>query len=122
MGLMATVIQRELIDLARKHSGPMSYAANHDTNVRAVSGDGRLVVEEAADEREETQELPIDRWEAFHAAVEALPEEHREVFKAVWYLGVDQKTAAETLGTSQSTVGRRWREARDMIRAKLGKD
>ena len=27
MGLMSTQIQRELIDLARKHSGPMSYAA-----------------------------------------------------------------------------------------------
>ena len=27
MGLMATQIQRELLDLARKHSGPMSYAA-----------------------------------------------------------------------------------------------
>jgi RNA polymerase sigma factor (sigma-70 family) len=120
MGLMATVIQRELIDLARKHSGPMSYAANHDTNVRAASGDGRLVVEEAADERELDEELPLDRWEAFHAAVEGLPEEHREVFKLVWYLGVDQKTAAETLGTSQSTVGRRWREAREMIQAKLG--
>ena len=34
MCLMATVIQRELLDLARKHAGAMSYAANHGTNIR----------------------------------------------------------------------------------------
>lgn len=122
MGLMATVIQRELIDLARKHSGPMSYAANHETNVIDTPDGGVFVVDGAADERELSEELPLDRWEAFHAAVDGLPEAHREVFKLVWYLGLDQKAAAETLETSQSTVGRRWREAREMIQAKIGAD
>lgn len=122
MGLMATVIQRELIDLARKHSGPMSYAANHGTNVMDATDGGVFVVEGVADERELDEELPLDRWEAFHAAVEGLPEEHREVFRLGWYLGLDQKAAAETLGLSQSTVGRRWREAREMIQAKLGSE
>lgn len=122
MGLMATVIQRELIDLARKHSGPMSYAANHGTNVMDASDGGVFIVEGTADERELDEELPLDRWEAFHTAVEGLPEEHREVFKLVWYLGLDQKAAAEALDTSQSTVGRRWREAREMIQAKIGSE
>lgn len=120
MGLMATTIQRELIDLARKHSGPLSYAANHGTNVLDATDGGVLIIEGAADERELDEELPLERWEAFHAAVESLPEEHREVFKLVWYLGLDQKAAADTLKISQSTVGRRWREAREMIQAKLG--
>lgn len=120
MGLMATVIQRELLDLARKHAGPMSYAANHGTNVLDGTDGGVLIVEEAADARELDEELPLDRWEAFHAAVESLPEEHREVFKLVWYLGLDQQAAAEALETSVSTVGRRWREAREMIQARLG--
>lgn len=120
MGLLATTIQRELIDLARKHSGPMSYAANHGTNVMDAKGGGVFIVEGAADERELDEELPLERWEAFHAAVDGLPEEHREVFRLVWYLGLDQKAAAETLGSSQTTVGRRWREAREMIQAKIG--
>jgi RNA polymerase sigma factor (sigma-70 family) len=122
MGLMATVIQRELIDLARKHSGPLSYAANHETNVIDAPDGGAFVVEGVADDRERDEELPLERWEAFHAAVEGLPEEHREVFRLVWYLGLDQKAAAETLGASLSTVGRRWREAREMIQAKIGRD
>lgn len=122
MGLMATVIQRELLDLARKHAGPLSYAANHGTNVLDGTDGGVLIVEEAADARELDEELPLDRWEAFHAAVESLPEEHREVFKLVWYLGLDQQATAEALETSVSTVGRRWREAREMIQARLGND
>jgi RNA polymerase sigma factor (sigma-70 family) len=124
MGLLATQIQRELIDLARKHSGPMSYAANHGTNVREGSQGGTFLVDEAADEAhaEVDEELPLERWESFHGAVEALPEEHREVFRLVWYLGVDQKTAAETLGISRRTLQRRWQEAHEMVREKLDRD
>jgi RNA polymerase sigma factor (sigma-70 family) len=122
MGLMATVIQRELIDLARRHAGPMSYAANHETNVHRLDSGNAFHVDEAADLSDQREELPLDRWEAFHAAVEALPDEHREVFKLVWYLGADQRTAADTLGMSLTTVGRRWREAREMIRDRIGNE
>jgi RNA polymerase sigma factor (sigma-70 family) len=122
MGLMATQIQRELIDLARKYSGPMSYAANHETNVRRLDTGDACIVDEAADRGDADEEVPLDRWEAFHAAVEALPEEHREVFKLVWYLGLDQQAAADTLGMSLTTAGRRWREAREMIRARIDAD
>jgi len=129
MGLIATQIQRELIDLARKHAGPLSYAQNHDTNVRvAASGGPVFVVDEAADMGPETEsslddEIPLERWEEFHVAVESLPEEHREVFRLVWYLGTDRETTAKTLGLSIRTVGRRWQEAREMVTAALrGRD
>jgi RNA polymerase sigma factor (sigma-70 family) len=115
MGLMATQIQRELIDLARKHAGPMSYAANHGTNVHEGSRGDVFVVDGAMDAGESGEEVPLDRWEQFHAAVEALPEVHREVFKLVWYLGADRDAAAKTLGLSVRTVGRRWQEAREMV-------
>lgn len=117
MGLMATQIQRELIDLARKHSGPMSYAQNHDTNVaRDGEKNGVFLVDDAEDAGDGLEEeLPLERWESFHAAVESLPEEHREVFKLVWYLGADRETAAKTLGLSVRTVGRRWQEAREIV-------
>ena len=120
MGLMITQIQRELLDLARKHSGPMSYAVNHGTNVRRDAHGEVVLVEEAADPGETNEEIPIDRWEQFHAAVEALPDEQREVFKLVWYLGLEQQAVADTLGISPRTVARRWHEARETIRRTVG--
>lgn len=124
MGLLATQIQRELIDLARKHSGPMSYAANHGTNVRDSSQGGIFLVDEAADGAltDGDEEIPLERWENFHVAVEALAEEHREVFKLIWYLGVDQNTAAETLGISRRTLQKRWKEAHELVCQKLDAD
>jgi RNA polymerase sigma factor (sigma-70 family) len=117
MGLMATQIQRELIDLARKHSGPMSYAANHGTNVRRDRDGEVFVVDEAADRCDaDDGEIPIERWERFHVAVEALPDERREVFKLIWYLGLDQQSAADALGMSLRTLARRWQEARQAVR------
>lgn len=118
LGLMATQIQRELLDLARKYAGPTSFAANHGTNVRAGTSGDVFVVDEARDASsdEDDEEIPLERWEAFHAAVEALPEGHREVFQLAWYLGLDQPTVADTLGMSLRTLGRRWQEAREMVR------
>jgi RNA polymerase sigma-70 factor (ECF subfamily) len=122
MGLMATQIQRELIDLARKHAGPMSYAANHDTNVRDGSQGDVFLVDEAPQDGEQDEEIPMARWEAFHAAVEGLPEEHRQVFKLAWYLGLDQNAVATTLGLSRRTVQRKWLEARELIAKTMGEE
>ena len=122
MGLMATQIQRELIDLARKHSGPMSYARNHDTNVKGGSQGDVFLVEEAAGQSESDEEIPLERWEAFHAAIEGLPDEHREVFKLAWYLQLDQNAVAKTLGLSRRTVQRKWTEAQEMIAKSVGKN
>jgi len=120
MGLMATQIQRELLDLARKHSGPMSYAKNHDTNVRDGSHGDVFLVEEVAHKGDSDEEIPMARWEQFHSAVEQLPEEHREVFKLAWYLGLDQNATAKALGLSRRTVQRKWQEAQDMIAKLMG--
>ena len=122
MGLMAVQIQRELIDLARKHSGPMSYAANHGTNARDGSQGDVFHVDEAAQksDSDSDEELPLERWESFHVAVEQLPDEHREVFKLAWYLGLDQNAMAKTLGLSRRTVQRKWQEAQEMIAKTMG--
>jgi len=119
MGLLATQIQRELLDLARKHSGPMSYAANHGTNVRRDSRGDVLLVADAQDACESDDEIPLERWEQFHAAVDALPEEQREVFKLIWYLGLDHQAAADAMGLSVRTLARRWQEAREAVRRAL---
>ena len=113
MALMSVQIQRELIDLARKHSGPHSWAANHDTN--AGVNDGACRVEEASDGDQRDEAVPIERWEEFHAAIESLPGDLREVFRMVWYLGLDRESAAKTIGCSVRTLGRMWAEARDLV-------
>jgi RNA polymerase sigma factor (sigma-70 family) len=118
LGLMATQIQRELLDLARKYAGPTSFAANHGTNVREGTSGDVFLVDEARDDlsEDDDEEIPLERWEAFHTAVERLPQEHREIFRLAWYLGLDQQTVADTLGMSLRTLGRRWQEAREMVR------
>ena len=118
MGLVATQIRRELIDLARKHSGPMSYAANHGTNVMDGRDGPVHVVDHAADTGDD-EEVPLERWERFHAVVEKLPEDQREVFSLIWYLGLEQQAVADALGTSLRTVSRRWQEARLAVRETL---
>jgi RNA polymerase sigma-70 factor (ECF subfamily) len=114
MGLMATQIQRELIDLARKHSGPHSWASNHDTNAGVKNGACR--VEEASEGEQRDEAVPIERWEEFHAAIERLPGDLREVFRMVWYLGFDREAAAKAMGCSVRTLGRMWAEARELVR------
>ena len=61
----------------------------------------------------------LDRWTLFHEAITRLPDDEREVFHLVWYLGADQKTIAGLVGCSERTVKSRWRAARESIRASL---
>jgi len=61
----------------------------------------------------------VDRWTLFHEAIAALPDDQREVFQIVWYLGADQKSAATLIGCSERTVKSRWREAREAVKAAL---
>lgn len=115
MALAATQIHRELIDLARRHAGPQSFAANHATNLGSpTTGDTPQMIAGAAAPAD-----PLERWTLFHEAIAALPGELREVFHLVWYLDADQKTIAGLLGCSERTVKSRWREAREAVRAAL---
>ena len=116
MALAATQLQRELIDLARRHAGPSSYAANHGTNVMpqaAANGPDQYIDHSPA------SDTNLDRWTLFHEAIGNLPEDQREVFHLVWYLGADQKTIATLLDCSERTVKYRWRSAREAVRAAL---
>jgi len=116
MALAATQLHRELIDLARRHSGPSSFAANHATN------HGRDVTDLARPspgERVVSADESLDRWALFHEAIAALGDEEREIFHLVWYLGADQKTIAALLGCSERTVKSRWQRAREAVRTTL---
>lgn len=121
MALAATALHRELIDLARRHAGPMSFAANHATNAPGRTNDSSGSGSDPASPVDAAPAVDeaLDRWTLFHEAIAGLPGELREVFHLVWYLGAEQKTIARLLDCSERTVKNRWREAREAVRAAL---
>lgn len=113
-GLAALQIRRTLIDLARHHFGPEGDAAHHH------SGDGQLPgnpVERAA--ASSTEPTSLEEWADFHAAIDTLPDDEREVFGLVWYSGMPQAEIAQLLGVSVPTVKRRWQRGRVLLNEKL---
>lgn len=102
-GLAATQIRRELIDLARHFNGPKGIGANHHTD------DGNAI---EAKPSENVEPENLESWTEFHEAVEALPEDQREVVSLLWYEDMSQPEAAEILGISLATLKRRWQAAR----------
>ncbi|MFM9197612.1 MAG: RNA polymerase sigma factor, partial [Planctomycetia bacterium] len=78
LGLAAVHIRRELLDLARKHGGPESFAANCETNYRHDEGFQQARVDEVADQTDGTDQLA--RWSLLHESAERLPEDERELF------------------------------------------
>lgn len=110
MGLAAVQVRRELLDLAKKYAGPESYAANHETNYRWIDGESLANVNNAADYGETPERLA--RWTKLHETAASLPDEERELFHLVWYLGLKQDQAASLLGCSVRTIKRRWEAAK----------
>lgn len=112
-GLAAIQVRRELLDLAKKHAGPESYAANHETNYHRIDGEHRAKIDAASGRGEEPERQ--ERWTRLHDAAGALPEEERELFHLVWYLGMKQEEASRVLGCSVRTIKRRWESAKLLI-------
>lgn len=108
--LAALQIRRELIDLARHYYGPEGAAAHHDTQAPQHHSDpDQNAAPEPADHTLEPGQLA--RWTEFHAQIDALPEDERDVFDLVWYQGLTHADAAALLQVSTKTVQRRWQAA-----------
>lgn len=107
--LAAVMIRRTLLDLAKHHLGPHGQGANHHTDGQPADDDGGAL-HEAPDAADEPSDL--EGWSAFHAQVEALPDEEREVLGLLFYEGLTQEETAKVLGISLRTVKRRWQSAR----------
>jgi RNA polymerase sigma-70 factor (ECF subfamily) len=109
-GLAATQIRRELLDLARRYQRPHGLGANHVSHREVLSGDesGADLVD-PVDHPDESDDL--ERWVAFHEAVEMLPAEEREVIGLVFYHGWTQAKIAELFHVNERTIRRRWRSA-----------
>ena len=53
----------------------------------------------------------LELWANFHAAVDHLPDDEREVFALLYYHGLTREQAAELLDVAERTVYRRWASA-----------
>jgi RNA polymerase sigma-70 factor (ECF subfamily) len=105
-GLAAEQIRRELLDLARHFRGPHGVGANHASQVLLAEGNAVPEPVAPADPPDE-----LDRWCAFHEAVEKLPVDEREVLGLVFYHGWTQAQVAELFQVSERTVRRWWESA-----------
>jgi RNA polymerase sigma-70 factor (ECF subfamily) len=117
--LAAAQIRRELIDLARRHSGPEGLGARH----ASWAGAGELSGSPAdSDAPSDTTHDPsrLAAWTEFHRQIEGLGDEFREIFDLLWYQGLTQPEAASVLGISERQVNRRWVAARLELSEALG--
>lgn len=99
-GLAATMIRRELLDLARRYYGPRGVGANHASHGSEFDA---AAPSDSAD---------LDRWREFHERVVQLPDEERAVVDLLHYQEMSQTDAAAVLGVDVRTVQRRWQYAR----------
>jgi len=108
--LAAVQIRRTLLDLAKHHRG---HAAKHHTDGQPADDEGGSLHDRAE------QPEDLEAWSAFHAQVEVLPDEEKEVVNLLFYEALTQEEAASVLGISLRTVKRRWHSARCRLREKL---
>lgn len=114
--LAAVQIRRELLDLKKHHFGLEGRATHHHTD-HQPSDDAGGAVSATAEEPED-----LSQWTEFHAAVEHLPEQLREVCDLLYYEGLTQDEAAALLDLSPRTLKRRWHEAKLLLHETLSSD
>jgi RNA polymerase sigma-70 factor (ECF subfamily) len=116
--LAARNIRRELLDLAKHYYGPRGLGANY----ASVNGGLDQSHAEPADDQPSAGDEGdrLAAWTAFHAQVERLPAEEKEVFDLLWYQELSQAEAAALLKVSERTVKRRWASARLKLHQSLG--
>jgi RNA polymerase sigma-70 factor (ECF subfamily) len=111
-GLAAEQMRRELLDLARHYRSRR--VAGPSRAARADRGGAAPDAPAAADELDE-----LEKWCAFHEAVERLPVAQREVVGLIFYHGWTQAEVAEHLSMSRRTVQRHWAAAMLQLHAQL---
>jgi len=110
LGLAATQIRRELIDLARHYFGQHGKGQHEVMPGPGGADDSTARPLEGAETTYDPSALAM--WTEFHRTVEALPADERQLCEMLWYLGLPQDEVAGFLGVDVSTVKRRWRAVR----------
>jgi RNA polymerase sigma factor (sigma-70 family) len=108
--LAALQVRRELIDLTRRHRSSESFAANHETNSLPDDRGGQR--SDRAEDPAPDAAQKLAEWTRFHDLAASLPDDERQLFDMVWYLGMTQDEIAVVLGCSARTIRRRWDETK----------
>jgi RNA polymerase sigma factor (sigma-70 family) len=116
--LAALNIRRELLDLAKHYYGPRGLGANYASVDRGP--DQSQAVPALDQPAPDDDPGHLAAWTAFHAQVEQLPAEDKEVFDLLWYQELSQAEAAALLNVSERTIKRRWASARLRLHESLG--
>jgi RNA polymerase sigma-70 factor (ECF subfamily) len=114
-GLAAEQMRRELLDLARRYRSRRVYGPSHLAGPQGSHAGGTAPEPPAAEEDPDE----LDRWCAFHEAVDRLPVEQREVVGLIYYQGWTQAEVAEHMNMSKRTVQRHWAAAMLKLHALL---
>ena len=109
-GLCSLMIRRTLLDMHRKYYGPEGDGTHQ---VADTSPDGAVTYTLG-------QPMPLQSV-AIHAAVDALPDEQRQVVDLLFYQGLTHAEAAAVLSVSTKWISRRWRDARLNLQHRLGR-
>ena len=107
--LAAVQVRRELIDLARHYYGSQGMGAHHES-VGPADAREPSPFDSPATETDNPGRLAD--WTEFHEQVDALTDEHREVFNLLWYQDLTQAEAAALIGVTERVVKWRWRAAK----------
>jgi RNA polymerase sigma-70 factor (ECF subfamily) len=115
IGLTALQMRRELIDLARSYGGP------HGPGTMQAGQEARDDQESPHNDQEQTTYEPsrLATWSEFHAQVDQLPENERQVFDLLWYQELTQAEAAKLLQVAERTIRQRWQTARLLLQQAL---
>jgi RNA polymerase sigma-70 factor (ECF subfamily) len=111
--LAAQAVRRELLDLARHYSGAANPAAHHES-----LPDGPPSTSHWATRPHEVRNL--ERWAAFHEAVERLPADDRELIELGYYEGLAKDELARLFEVDEKTIRRRWNRATRRLVETLG--
>jgi RNA polymerase sigma-70 factor (ECF subfamily) len=116
LSLAARQLRLELIDLSRHYFGPLGMGTHHDS-VAPRDGDESPALDPAD---KAAADRTLERWAAFHEAVEQLPAAEREVVSLVFYHDWTQARIAELFQVDERTVRRYWQKAVLRLQEKLG--
>jgi RNA polymerase sigma-70 factor (ECF subfamily) len=116
-GLAARQVRWELLNMAETYRHRLTPSELGQISPCNESSDN-TTPREPIDQEARLDELEL--WTEFHRAADALPGDHRGVFRLIWYGGLTQKEAASVLSVSEKTVKNHWRDARLAIYRELG--
>jgi RNA polymerase sigma factor (sigma-70 family) len=105
-----------LVDLIRRHYGRGHRPTIMTRNDTAEDASSYCPLDPAEETHDPARML---FWQAFHEAVERLPEVEREVVDLLWFQELPQLQVAQLLGVSVGTVKQRWRNARINLQREL---